>query len=194
MYKKGFTLVELMVSVAIFSVVMVVALGSLLAISAAERKAETLKTVMDNMSFAMEGMSRTIRTGVNYHCDTTNVSGATLIPQDCPNPATGSTYFALLSNDGYYTAYCLRSSSIWRLRSTTMAGLSTSCLPADGFLPITATEIVVSNLTFYVKGAPLGDNTQPKVVMLLSGYVNIGSNASTTFSLQTSVTQRIYDQ
>lgn len=192
MYKKnGFTLIEMMVSVAIFSLVMVVALGSLLAISAADRKAQTLKTVMDNLSFSMEGMSRTIRTGVNYHCDTTNMAGATLTPQDCSS--SGATYFAFLSNDSYYTAYCLKNNQIWRMRSTTLPGLSTVCA-SNGFLPITAPEIVVSNLTFYVKGAPLADGIQPKTTMLLSGYVNIGSNASTTFSLQTSVTQRIYDQ
>lgn len=182
-----------MVSVAIFSMVMTVALGSLLAISYADRKSQTLKTVMDNLSFAMEGMSRTIRTGVNYHCDTTNMSGGTLTPQDCPNGVAGATYFAVLSNDGYYTAYCLLNNSVKRIQSVTMP-LSTTCLDANGFLPITSSEIVVSNLKFYVIGAPLGDGIQPKTVMTVTGYVNIGSNASTTFSLQTAVTQRIYDQ
>jgi prepilin-type N-terminal cleavage/methylation domain-containing protein len=192
--KNGFTLIEMMVSVAIFSIVMVVALGSLLAISAADRKAQTLKTVMDNLSFAMEGMSRTIRTGVNYHCDTTNMTGSTLAPQDCPGNIIGAQYFAFIANDGTYTAYCLNNNQIWRQRSNTMGGLKTSCSALDGFLPITAPEIVISNLSFYVKGAPLGDGIQPKTTMILNGFVNINSTAATAFALQATVTQRIYDQ
>ena len=192
--RQGFTLIELMVSVAIFTVVMVIALGALLSISAAERKAETLKSVMNNLSFALEGMSRTIRTGLNYHCDTSNISGSTLVPQNCPNASTGANYFAVQANDGTYVAYCLAGSSLWRLRVTDANLLRTTCSASDGFLPITATEVVVSNLTFYALGTTVADNIQPKVIFTLNGYVSIGSNASSTFNLQTSVTQRIYDQ
>ncbi|TSC69169.1 MAG: hypothetical protein G01um101456_313 [Parcubacteria group bacterium Gr01-1014_56] len=192
--KRGFTLIEIMVSVAIFSVVMVIALGALLSISAAERKAETLKSVMTNLNFALEGMSRTIRTGLNYHCDTSNISGGTLVPQDCPNASAGSNYFVVQSNDGTFVAYCLAGNSVWRLRVSDANLLRTSCSATDGFLPITASEVLISNLTFYVLGAPVADNIQPKVIFTLNGYVNVSSTASSTFNLQTSVTQRIYDQ
>ena len=57
---RGFTLIELMVSVTIFIIVMVIALGSLLSISEAERKAEQLKTVMNNLNFGLESMARAI--------------------------------------------------------------------------------------------------------------------------------------
>lgn len=142
--KRGFTLIEIMVSVAIFSVVMVIALGALLSISAAERKAETLKSVMTNLNFALEGMSRTIRTGLNYHCDTSNISGGTLVPQDCPNASAGSNYFVVQSNDGTFVAYCLAGNSVWRLRVSDANLLRTSCSATDGFLPITASEVLIS--------------------------------------------------
>jgi prepilin-type N-terminal cleavage/methylation domain-containing protein len=199
--KRGFTLIELMVSVAIFTVVMVIALGSLLSVSGAERKAETLKSVMTNLNFALESMSRTIRTGSNYHCDTSNIS-STLVPQDCPNASAGADYMVLEANDSSYVTYCLNANSIWRQRVNDAAQIRTSCLPADGFLQITAPEVIVNDLTFYVKGACssagsggcTADAIQPKVLISLDGYINISSVASSTFSVQTSVTQRIYDQ
>jgi len=67
--QKGFTLVEMLVSVAIFAVVMTVALGSLLAMSESDRKAQTLKSVINNLNFSLDSMSRAIRTGTTYSCD-----------------------------------------------------------------------------------------------------------------------------
>lgn len=186
---KGFTLIELMVSIAIFSVVMTTALGSLLAISYADRKAESLRTVMDNLNFAMEGMSRSIRTGLDYHCGT---SGTLTTAQDCAT--TGSNFFVFLANDGYYTAYCLNNNSIMRLRVLAAASLRTSCSAVDGFLPITAAEISISNLRFLTRGAPRGDNLQPIVTLNIEGSTKISASNTTTFVLQTSMAQRIYDQ
>lgn len=191
---KGFTLIELMVSIAIFSVVMTTALGSLLAISYADRKAESLRTVMDNLNFAMEGMSRSIRTGTSYHCGTT---GTLTTEQDCA--VTGSNYFVFLANDNYYTVYCLNNNAIMRLRVpwATPAGLRTTCTAADGFLPITATEITITNLRFLVRGAPRvinGDTRQPIVTLNIEGSTKISASNTTTFVLQTSMAQRIYDQ
>jgi prepilin-type N-terminal cleavage/methylation domain-containing protein len=182
--KKGFTLIELLVSVAIFSVVMVIAMGALLSISAAERKAETLKTVMDNLNLSMESMTRSIRTGYNYHC---GIGGSG--PQDC---SSGQSYLTLTAVDGSTIAYCLNGGVI--RRQTVIGSASTNCSDTTVFLAMTAPEIVVNNLTFYVKGAPLADSTQPKVTITLTGYVNVSGTASSTFTLQTSVTQRIYDQ
>jgi prepilin-type N-terminal cleavage/methylation domain-containing protein len=186
---RGFTLIELMVSIAIFSVVMTTALGSLLAISYADRKAESLRTVMDNLNFAMEGMSRSIRTGVNYHCGTT---GTLTNAQDCA--ATGSTFFVFLANDNYYTAYCLNNNSIMRLRVLAAASLRTTCSAADGFLPITATEISITDLRFLTRGAPRGDDLQPIVTLNIEGSISINANNTSAFALQTSMVQRIYDQ
>jgi prepilin-type N-terminal cleavage/methylation domain-containing protein len=60
---RGFTLIEVLVSVMIFSVVMTVALGALLAMSQSDKQAEELKTVVNNLDFALDSMTRTIRTG-----------------------------------------------------------------------------------------------------------------------------------
>lgn len=63
---RGFTLIEFIVAVGIFTVVMIIAIGALLSMVDASRKTESLKSVVNNMNFAMEGMVRRIRTGSNY--------------------------------------------------------------------------------------------------------------------------------
>ncbi len=66
---KGFTLIEVMVAVSIFAIVMVVAVGAVLAVVAANKKAQALNSIIDNLNFSMEAMVRDLRTGYNYRCD-----------------------------------------------------------------------------------------------------------------------------
>jgi prepilin-type N-terminal cleavage/methylation domain-containing protein len=69
MKTRGFTLVEMIVSLAIFSVVAVVALTALMSIMSANRKAQTLQASITNLSYALEAMSREMRVGTTYFCD-----------------------------------------------------------------------------------------------------------------------------
>ncbi len=78
---KGFTLVEMIVSIAIFFVVVIVAIGAVLKTLDANKKAQGLKTIITNMNFAFETMTREMRVGTSYNCSsaTTNaVSGGTI--------------------------------------------------------------------------------------------------------------------
>ncbi|MBC7836831.1 type II secretion system protein [Acetobacteraceae bacterium] len=191
---SGFTLIELIVSVGIFAVVMVIALGALLSISVAERKSETLKSVMNNLNFTLDSMSRFVRTGTDYHCGSPS-SG------DC---ASGAGYFSFTAAPGSFSAcpassltcrvaYCLDGGVIKR---QVINGTPDALCTSSNFLPITAPEVSITSLIFYLNGSRVGsaDNTQPKVTITLAGSVQINSSASTTLNLQTSVTQRLYDQ
>src|ERR1039458_2601710 len=55
---SGFTLVEMMVSIAIFMVVAVVAVAALLKIVDANRKSQTLQDAVNNINFAMDSITR----------------------------------------------------------------------------------------------------------------------------------------
>lgn len=188
---KGFTLIEVMVSVAIFSVVMTIALGSLLAMSSSDRRAEALKSVVNNLNFALDSMGRSIRTGYSYHCDSTG-DLTTPAPADC-NGSTVKSYFAYVTASGSKVAYCLDSGVI--KREVVLSGaLDSACTNANAnFLPITSSEVNITRLQFIVIGAT-DTNIQPKVTILLSGAVKISGVASSTFNLETSLVQRIYDQ
>src|SRR3989338_8582023 len=87
-HNKGFSLIEIMVSLAIFSIVVLVATGALLSILNANKKTQALKAVVNNFNFALENMARNIRVGKNYHCDTTENFGNFTSPADCLNGAS----------------------------------------------------------------------------------------------------------
>lgn len=200
--RRGFTLIELMVSVAIFAIIMVISLGALLSISAADRKSETVESVMNNLNFAVESMTRNIRTGYDYHCGT--VSGG-----DC---SSGGTLFKFTAQDGNSVVYTFNNSSECGQSGTVQGcilrcvGAGSACDTDDGtnFLPITAPEVVITNaastgsgLAFYLRGSTLGnngDNVQPNVVITVTGYVKLSETQKSPFTLQTSVTQRLYDR
>lgn len=189
---KGFSLIEMMVAVAIFAVVMTIALGALLSMSESDRRAQTLKSVINNLNFALDSMSRSIRTGSNYHCDS---SGTLTSPQNCVASATYLTY---------KTAGGIVGGALSNAQITYCLGTGSACDPAGttllrkvnngSFSAVTSNEVKLTSVSFYVTGAPLNDNIQPKVTILLAGVVVISGTASTTFNLQTSITQRLYDR
>jgi prepilin-type N-terminal cleavage/methylation domain-containing protein len=87
----GFTLVEIIVSLAIFSVVSVVAVGALLKIVDANKKAQSIQSAMTNLNYALESMSRELRVSNVFYCDDSvsntgtwgNYSGTGLENQSC---------------------------------------------------------------------------------------------------------------
>lgn len=180
--KGGFTLVELLVSVAIFSIVMMVAVGALLTMSEANRKAQALKSVMNNLNFAVESLSRSIRVGTSFHC---GVSGSITAPQDCTG---GSPYFAFESSTGDPASGV--DQVVYRFTSNR---IERSVDGGGVFYPVTAPEVVIEDLRFYVVGAGSADTVQPKVVITIRGYAGISARIRSEFNLQTTVTQRLLD-
>ncbi len=183
--KRGFTIIEMLVSVAIFATVMTIALGALLAMSESDRRAQTLKSVINNLNFSLDAMSRSIRTGRDYHCNIS--SGNVTAAQDCA--VTPATSIAFLSADNITTQYC-------RGNGTSCNGSGTAILVKKGssaWSAITSSEVVITNLQFYVTGATTA-NVQPHVVVLLSGQVPVSATQISSFDLETSITQRLYDQ
>lgn len=182
--KRGFTLIELLVSVMIFSVVMLIAVGSLFSMLDANRKAQALKSSINNLSFALDAMSRQIRSGSSYHCGT----GALAVPLDCASGATQiafERYGGDAGDSGDQVVYRLANSRIER----SVNGGAT-------FLPITAEEVTIESMKFYVVGALPDDfpQQQPKVVMTLRGYAGTNERSRTEVKLQTMITSRLLDE
>ncbi len=69
LYKQsGFTLVEMIVSLAIFAIVVTVSVGALLVLVGTNQRLQGEQNVMTNLSFALDSMTREIRTGSHYYC------------------------------------------------------------------------------------------------------------------------------
>jgi len=172
--KKGFTLIEMVVSVALFTVVVVVSTGALMTIIDANRKARSLQTVMDNLNFAMESMSRNLRTGYSYECGGT--SG------NCPN---GKDSIVFTDQNGDSVEYEFSESS----------DLGSITISKNGAMAksITSPEVDIDSLLFYVTGLDVGDNRQPLLTISISGTAGSDESTKTTFSIQTTISQRKVD-
>lgn len=177
--ERGFTLVEMIVAVGLFAIVMLIAVTTLLSLIDANRKARTLQSVVNNLNVALDGMVRSLRMGNTYRCGGGDpVLGG---PNSCPN---GDTSLSFINNDGVVIEYEWDSNAK-RLQITRGAGL-----PAY----LTAPEVQITEMTFYVSGTTPGDTAQPKVVMLIKGIANAAqTKLQSTFSIQSTAVQRVLD-
>ena len=173
-YNKGFTLIELMTAVSIFVVVMTISMGAILNIFDANRKARTLKTVLNNLNLVVESMSKEVRYGRNYHCGS---SGSLTSPENC---AGGDTFLSFLASDGVQTTYRFANSRIEKQSGS------------GNFIPLTAPEIVIDDIVFYTLGAGTNNSLQPKVIIKIKSHAGSGGDRS-DFVLETLVSQRTLD-
>lgn len=168
--QRGFTLIEMTVSLGLFTIIMFVATSAFLSIVNTDRKARSVRIAADNLNIALEDMSRRIKTGSTYKC------GGGVGTGDCLSPLNS---FAFTEQDGTTrTTYSWSSSAIWR-----------------GAERVTSPEINITSLKFLVSGSnnlTSGDKKQPMVVIAIDGSLGSGI-ASTTFKIQTTITQRAYD-
>ena len=182
--QSGFTLVELIVAIGLFGLVMVVATTSLLNVVSANRKAQSFKSVMNSVNFAVESMARTMRVGTTYHCgSTSNVH----TPRNCPS---GSHYIAFEAADGDPSdnadqiVYWHNSATGEIMRSEQSGIVGT-------FVAVTPPEVFVENLTFYARDTLSVETAQPSVLIIANGYVELDEKTRTDFDLQTFVSQRL---
>jgi prepilin-type N-terminal cleavage/methylation domain-containing protein len=180
---SGFTLVEMIVAVGLFAVVMMIAVGALLSLVVANRKAQALQSVMNNLNVTLDDMARSVRMGSVYNCNGSPPYNTTL---DCPN---GDILFAFkpygkgTGDPSWIYKWDLASKSIMRSED----GGST-------FVELTAHEVTIDSLQFFVVGSTRGDSLQPKVVIIAKGTA--GSNSTktvSTFHIQVTAVQRLLD-
>lgn len=69
---NGFTLLEMIVSIGVFALVAVIAVGSLVKITGLNRRTNSLQSAMTNINFALEAMTREMRFGSRYTCVTSS--------------------------------------------------------------------------------------------------------------------------
>jgi prepilin-type N-terminal cleavage/methylation domain-containing protein len=184
--QQGFTLIELMVSLSLFVIVVLAAVASLYTVNNASKKVQAMRTSLDNLNFAIESMSRTIRTGTNLGCN----GGI----QDCSisNGNTGGDIL-LQSTLGY-------DGVVRFIRDDDCFGTGTGCIVKQkqgqtynaSELSITSPEIDIQNMIFYVDGTDPSDGRQPSVIMFLQGTATAGG-AVAPFAIQTYVSQRTFE-
>jgi len=176
---SGFTLIELMVATAIFTVVMTVSLGALLVTLSTSKNARALQFAMDNVSFAMESMTRSLRMGTDYYCEDNYMI------TDCPN---GSSKISFLpqGSSGNRVRYYLTQRGDGTYNIITDDGDSSEAVD------LISPNINIEVLKFVVKGSSPNDNIQPSIHLMIKGSVKL-SNKDVPFAIQTMISQRNFE-
>ncbi|HVW71864.1 MAG TPA: type II secretion system protein [Candidatus Paceibacterota bacterium] len=174
---RGYTLIELMVSMTIFALVMVAATAAYLSFIAYNRQAQATASVMNSISYSIDSMAREIRSGTNYS-----------LP--------GSNVIKFTNADNCIVTYQLDStqSAITREVDQNSAGTCPSGELVTTASAITDAPIVhVSFLRIFLKGT--GAGYQPIVIMSINGYAEIPNTGKTPvqvpFQIETTATQRL---
>lgn len=173
--QKGFTLVELIVSIAAFTIVIVIGLGSVVTTSRTYQRSISQSEAIDSLSFAMDTMSRRIRTGINYGCDSICTT-------------QGNERFVFDDQGQSQVIYSLEESPEGKyIQRVTNTG-------SESFTQVlTSPKVInISDMKFYVIGQSNTDQLQPRVQIVIKGQTRFGTGVS-DFSLQTTVVQRQID-
>lgn len=183
----GYTIIETMIAISLFVIIIMAGMGALLNANLLHQKSKDMRSIIDNLSFVMEDMSRNLRTGYYYHCindGNVNVTATSDNTNSCPNGDGKGISFVSSNPISQWTYYISDSNSIFKI----VDGVS---------VQLTPDEIVIDSDSFFsVVGAepPPGDLQQPFVTIKLSGEIIIPSkDVGSPFSLQTSVSQRLID-
>lgn len=213
--QSGFTLIEMIVSLAIFGIVVTISVGALLVLVGTNQRLQGEQSIMTNLSFALDSMTREIRTGSAYWCFSSLNSNQyteggdldTLLPDtqvsDCSdghgnNPNSwryhglafiegGDSISDSAGEDRILYLYDKDEKIIYR-----RVGTSKQSLVSE--------EINIVDVDFFVTGSEilndassgLGETKQPTVTI----YIRASENADGSgkqFEVQTTVTQRTLD-
>lgn len=109
--QAGFTLIETLVSLALFSVVLVIAGGTIVSVIDVNKRNQAISSVVNNLNYSIDSMIRDIKTGYLYKCDysdTNTLAGLKLddepVHKNCPNTAN-LTLVSTISGDDAVVKY-----------------------------------------------------------------------------------------
>jgi prepilin-type N-terminal cleavage/methylation domain-containing protein len=179
-YKKntGFTLIELLVSIALFSVVLTITLGSIMTIADSNKKARSLMSVTNNLNFAVDSMVRSFKTGDVGEYFVSSVS-----------PGCFNTYEIIYAdtNSGFNrrnVEYCFKDvGGKGKITKEISLNASDNNPPVD----LTSSDVDIDVASFTDSSGGTG---QPLLSIVLKGTVKISEKVSSSFSVQTAVSQR----
>lgn len=184
---RGFTLIELMVSISLYTVVSSVLISTVLMLSNVNVRLRNNVFAVNDMNLFLESLQRDIKMGSNFHCDSSIVAvpsyieilGASsrILPSDCvfdsslSSSATrgGGSRLIFKMQDGNYVSYNTDGTQNIKIdKYNTLGAAISSDYVFEG--ATNSTNIKISSLRFYVSGTDQTDGKQPTVTIKISGY------------------------
>lgn len=180
-FKKGFTLLEMIISIGIFSVLVIASIGITLGISNAQIKAQNIQFVLDNIRFSLELITKEMRTGTNY-----------ALTANC---APFGSEISFITSTGQERVYFLDAGGgiIWRAR---VPITSADCENPSRVSPFTSEEVMVERLNFteLYGQVPGGTDGQPRITIALTVTSRSPKlQLQSSMNLQTTIVQRLRD-
>ena len=166
--KKGFTMIELLVAMTLFSFLMAVAAGGFVKAMRTQRAIVALMAVNDNASLTLEQMAREMRTGYHFKM-------------------ISDTEIQFVSGYNELVSYRLNEDGAIE-RGITGASLVTD------YEKITADNVKVTNLRFELRGASYGDGMQPRITIAISVTSPNSFLGNVSTNIQTTVSSRILER
>lgn len=207
---RGFTLIELMVSSAIFITVASLSMEALFAMQKSYTKVDGLRIVMDSLNTSVEAMTRDTRYGTVFFCGIDVNDTNRSFRQSCPfNGGANDGGDFVMFKPSYATNALVRKG--YYFSNKKLYEYTINEFGATSAIPITGEDINIDSFRVFVSGAnttaaavvsgntenagAVTDNVQPSITFVIAGRAGDTANKSERafFQLETSITPRSLD-
>jgi len=181
-FRGGYLLIELLISITVFSIIVVIAVGSFVNVLRTQRQVAALSAAESNLGIVMEGMAREIRTGYLF-C--TDADGVTL-DSACGCSVFGSekvcSALKFIDADGNNIKYSLNTAS----------GVLEKSI--DGTAQeVTGNDVKIQYFNSILFGNTPGDQWNPRVTLTVGIHPKDASLSGNILNLETTVSARQID-
>ena len=190
--KGGFTLVEMLVAVSVFSVAVVAMFGLFITAVRGQEMSFASQELLDQASYSMEYMGRALRMA--------SKESATTKGDSCLDSGYGNNYEIINGGNGIRFINHLNNDKCQEFylnSKNQLVEVISSDHKASNFgspIPLTSPDLKVTNLKFSVSGESQNDNLQPLVTIILDiQKFQVLPGYNPKIELQTSISQRNLD-
>ena len=183
MKNKGFTLIEVLVSVAVFGIIVAGPTGLFVLSLRNQNMSLALGETIDNTSHSVEYISRALRMARKDKvgdCITQNYN--------YENPGAVTSKIRFLNYQGYCQEFSLSGNQILMKKSTD--GTSAN-LNAGSYM--TSNDLGISNFQFLIVGGGQDDNVQPRVTMVFKIAKSSAGTGLPAINVEATISQRNSD-
>lgn len=205
--KKGFTLIEALVSLGLFSIVVVAATGVILSIISSNKKNQAISSVVNNLNYSIESMVRDIKTGYRYKCSYIGLGDQLLLDNykleggtcgAAGQESTSITLVSTISGKEQIVRYDLVEEEGKSYIKKTLYAESGGVVTPTSYALTDANNITIERLRFFIKTPPSVIPKQegvfpgqPSVQLVLKGTAKVNQINISDFFIQTFISQRL---